>query len=150
MTITLEQVKDPVQALLSKPFITGLDPFYPNISDWYHYQVVGRLDDNESVLIHAYDGGRLVGVSIAKRGSQTKLRCVRVTKDLEGIGLGIRLINHTLELLEQERPLITVSEELFHQYSRAFHHYYNFKLEQVAKGLYRKGKLEYVYNQPFA
>lgn len=149
MAIIIEQVTDPIRALLSKPFITSLDPFYPDINTWYHYQVVNQLDDSRSILIHAYDNDNLVGVAIAKKGTHGKLRCVRVTKDLENTGLGIRLINHTLDLIEDRHPLITVSEELFHQYSRAFHHYYNFKIEQVKKGLYRNNKLEYIYNHPF-
>lgn len=145
MTI-ISRITDPITALLSKPFIASLDQYYPDISNWYHYQIINKLDDSNCILLHAYQHDKLVGVSIGKAGAECKLRCVRVSKDIESSGLGIKLINQTLTEMESDKPIVTVSEELFHQYSRVFHHYYNFKIEQVQKGLYRRNKLEYIYN----
>ena len=144
--MNIVRVTDPLTALLSKPFIASLDQYYPDISNWYHYRIVNELNDSNCILLHAYQNEKLVGVSIAKKGIDPKLRCVRISKELESSGLGIKLINRTLDEMETDKPMVTVSEELFHQYSRAFHHYYDFKIEQVLKGLYRENKLEYIYN----
>ena len=45
-----------------------------------------------------------------------------------------------------KKPLLSVSEDNFHLFSRIFINFFNFELVQVYKGLYSKGKLEYQFN----
>jgi hypothetical protein len=146
MSIVIKRIYSPIEALLSKPFIANLDNYYPDINNWYHYQIVGQLDQPSNILLQAYSDETLIGICIGKKSNENKLRCVRVSNDFKNTGLGVRLINTMLEELEDTKPLITVSEELLHEYSRVFHHYYNFRIEEIRRGVYRRNKLEYVYN----
>ena len=52
----------------------------------------------------------------------------------------------SIELLEDEKPVVTVAEEMIHLYSRSFVNRYGFELTDVNKGLYRPKKLEYCFN----
>ena len=85
------------------------------------------------------------------------MQCVRVHQDHQGGGLGIQLMDRLLEQLAERHPLCTVSEEMLHPhffpwakrvlYSRVFVKRYGFSLDSVDKGLYRPGKLEYIFNR---
>lgn len=86
------------------------------------------------------------GVAIGRAGKEPKLRCVRVRDDLQGSGLGLRLIDPMLDHLQSDKPHVTVAEEMIHSYSRAFVKRYGFALSDVTKGEYRRSKLEYHWN----
>lgn len=97
-----------------------LDKYYPDISHWYVNKVIPGLFTGGDKLIIAKDNGNIVGFALGKKSEETKLRCVRGLPEYQNKGLGIRLIDGMIELLECEKTLVTVSEELFHHYSRAF------------------------------
>lgn len=127
-----------------KAFLTPLSQYYPGFNLWFdkHYQQV----NNENTIVVLNESG-ILGVSLFKKTpNENKIRCVRIRPDLQGSGLGIRLIDKTIDVLEDDKPLVTVSEELLHEYSRAFVNRYNFKLTEVTKGQYRRHRLEYVFN----
>lgn len=147
MSIALRTETSMTAAFQVLPFIATLDRFYPDVSYWYVNQVVpGLMTGNDKLLI-ARDGNHIAGVALGKSTSEeTKLRCVRVHPDYQGSGIGIKLIDNMIDLLEHDRPTVTVSEELIHHYSRIFVNRYNFKLNHVSKGQYRSGKLEYLFN----
>jgi len=128
------------------PFIKGLDTYYPEISHWFINTVIPGLSLGSDKLIVARDGVNIAGIALGKMGDESKLRCVRVHPDYQGTGLGIRLIDEMLELIEDGKPGATVSEEMLHLYSRPFIKRYGFELSDVSKGQYRRGKLEYVFN----
>jgi N-acetylglutamate synthase and related acetyltransferases len=128
------------------PFIKSLDEFYPEISHWYINKVIPGLSLGDDKLIIARDGNRIAGIALGKMGDESKLRCVRVHDDYQNTGLGIRLIDQMLELIEDGKPGATVSEEMIHLYSRAFIRRYGFELSDVSKNRYRHGKLEYAFN----
>lgn len=131
-----------------KAFLIELELFYPNFEQWLDTKIIGRADWKENRILMARQGNALVGVSLMKKSvKETKLRAVRVAPSLQSSGLGIRLIDQSLEVLENERPLVTVSEELLGLYSRAFVNRYGFALDEVAKGMYRPQKLEYIFNK---
>lgn len=128
------------------PFIQTLDAYYPDISHWYVNQVIPGLFTGSDCLLVARDGLNIAGIALGKRGTESKLRCVRVHPDYQNTGLGIRLIDNMLEQLEDDSPGVTVAEELLHRYSRMFVNRYGFKLSAVTKGRYRRHKLEYAFN----
>lgn len=133
-------------ALSVLPFIQSLDHYYPDITHWYVNKVVPGLSLGNDKLLIARDNGVIAGVALGKMGEESKLRCIRVHPDYQNTGLGIRLIDSMLELIEDGKPGVTVSEEMLHQYSRAFVKRYGFELSDVTKGRYRRGKLEYAFN----
>lgn len=136
-----------VPTLQALRVLQGLDSLYPGFNDWYVNKVVpGVVLGNDQLLI-AQDAGRIVGLALGKRSAdETKLRCVRVLPAYEGQGLGIKLIDRMLDVLECDKPHCTVAEEMLHSYSRAFVTRYGFELNAVDKGRYRPGKLEYSFN----
>ncbi|QZA70904.1 acetyltransferase [Erwinia phage AH06] len=128
------------------PFIQSLDVFYPDISHWYINTVIPGLCLGNDKLIIARDNNVIAGIALGKMGDETKLRCIRVHPNYQSTGLGIRLIDDMLELIEDGKPAVTVSEEMLHLYSRPFVKRYGFELSDVSKGRYRRGKLEYGFN----
>lgn len=146
MSVIIKRTTNVVEALLAKPFLEGLDAFYPNFSDWYVNTVLAELKDPDNIIMLAKENGMVVGVGMGKRGEETKLRCIRVHPQYQNSGLGIRLLDTMLDRLEVRKPHCTVSEELLHQYSRLFVRRYGFHLNDVTKGQYRPQKLEYNFN----
>lgn len=129
------------------PFIQSLDAYYPDIGHWYVNRVIPGLMLGKDKLIIARDNGGIAGIALGKvEDDEAKLRCVRVHPDYHSSGLGIRLIDGMLDLIECRQPGVTVSEEMLHLYSRAFVRRYGFALSDVSKGRYRRGKLEYAFN----
>lgn len=129
---------------LVRPLLKDLDSYYPNMEQWLDNL---EVCDTTPILV-SKDKGIITGVAIGKKSEEeNKLRCIRVMKDYRYQGLGIRLMDRMFEILEDEHPLCTVSEEMMHQYSRSFVNRYGFSLDEVNRGMYRKGKLEYVFNK---
>ena len=141
------QTQDPAEALAALPFLQSLDQYYPEISRWYLDKVLPGVTAGSDILLLAEDHGQLAGIALGKRSpEETKLRCLRVAPPWQNSGLGLKLLERMFELLDTDKPLCTVSEELLHQYSRPFVMRYGFNLSAVDKGKYRPGKLEYQFN----
>ena len=91
MKITrLPQEADPGILLKIGHFLSGLNNLYPEFNSWFANRVV---QSNDSIILIAQEGEHLAGVCIGKKGDEAKLRCVRVREDLQGSGLGLRLID---------------------------------------------------------
>jgi N-acetylglutamate synthase-like GNAT family acetyltransferase len=129
------------------PLLQSLDRLYPGFRDWYLKTVIPGLALGRDKLLVALQDTRIIGVALGKRSDdETKLRCVRVIPEFEHSGVGIRLIDSMLDVLECEKPHCTVAQEMFHSYSRPFVERYGFELSGVDKGRYRRGVLEYSFN----
>lgn len=125
------------------PIMEGMSHSYPEFNQWLSKLTPG----DDTPILTAHRNGNLVGICIGKKTiEETKLRMIRVHPDFQKTGLGIRMIDSMLGLLECDKPHVTVPEEMLHQFSRPFINRYGFDLDEVAKGMYRKGKLEYVFN----
>ena len=148
-TLNITQVATPLEALLALPFLRSIDSYYPKIADWYVNTVVPGIVQNDDVVLLARSGGNVVGAALGKSGTERKLRCVRVASSFAGSGLGIRLIDRVIDHIGP-KPMCSVSEELLHHYSRIFIKRYGFELGDVAKGAYRRGKLEYFFNGSYS
>ena len=135
-----------LEALLVLPFIASIDAYYPNIKEWYINTVVPGINVSNDILLIAKEHGKIAGIALAKNKAECKLRCVRVSPDYQNSGLGVRLIDQALDYIGP-KPKVSVSEELFHSYSRIFVQRYKFELSSVIKGKYRQHKLEYFFNE---
>lgn len=145
--ITLEPSTSFYEAFQILPMVETLDAFYPDVGHWYVSTVIPGLLLGKDKLILAKDNQRIVGFAIGKlTEAETKLRCVRVLPEHQQHGVGIRLIDKMIEMLEASEPVVTVSEEMINHYSRIFVNRYGWRLNHVSKGTYRKGKLEYHFN----
>jgi N-acetylglutamate synthase-like GNAT family acetyltransferase len=136
-----------VQALLAMPLLHSLNELYPGFQSWYVSTVVPGVVAGRDVLLLATEGAQVAGIALGKRSDdEVKLRCVRVVPAYQNTGVGLKLIENMFEALECDKPHCTVAEELMHTYSRAFVNRYGFALSDVARGRYRRGKLEYAFN----
>lgn len=127
--------------------IRPISNFYPNFNDWYFDKVIPGVILGQDKVIIAEQKNRLVGVSIIKDGPEKKLRALRISDEFQGKGYGLYLIDESLKQLNFDKPTVTVAEEMLHNYSRLFIERYDFSLDRVHKGIYRKGKLEYSFNE---
>lgn len=146
--IKIEQTKNMVELFDLLPLFSNLNNYYPDFNYWYINKVIpGTVVDSDIVLV-AKNNSIIVGGAIGKKSTtENKLRCVRVLPQCQNSGIGIKLIDAMISQLECEKPHCTVSEEMLHLYSRPFVNRYNFDLTSVDKGTYRRGKLEYFFNQ---
>lgn len=143
----IESTQSFVEAFMAVPMLRSLDALYPDISYWYTNTVIPGLVLGNDVLLLAREGGRTIGLALGKRSAEErKLRCIRVIPEAQNRGVGLKLIERMFLELEDEQPHCTVAEEMLGQYSRAFVNRYGFRLNEVDRGRYRPGKLEYVFN----
>ena len=124
-------------------FCKGIDVYYPDFSDWFINKVSPRICSGTDILLLCEQNQDLVGCVVANK---TKLRCVRVSNRFKNRGISMHLLDKIFTKIDCDKPLTTVPEELFHDWSRILINRYDFNLVHVAKGLYRNGKLEYQFN----
>lgn len=146
--ITYEKTSRLADAMLAKVMLSGLENFYPDFGYWYVNQCMPGILAGRDTLIVAREHHQVIGVALGKKSEdETKLRCIRVLPQYQQRGVGIHLIDKSLLALDCDKSLCTVSEEMIHQYSRPFVNRFNFELSSVDRGVYRRNKLEYVFNQ---
>lgn len=149
MAITLRRSNRLIDASFAWNLLRELGEFYPGLSDWFWNKCAPGIVTGTGMLLLAEDDDRLVGIALGKRdetNGETKLRCVRVVPDYQNRGVGILLIDRALAELGCTLPFCSVSEEMFHDYARLLVNRYGFELTRVERGIYRPGKLEYVFN----
>lgn len=145
--ITYRSTNRFVDAFRAFEVMRGLDAYYPDFDEWFVNKAVPGIVAGTDGLILAEDGSRIVGVALWKETpEETKLRCVRVLPSHRRRGVGLRLIDRALAAMKLKRPVFSVAEEMIHEYARIFVNRYGFTVTKVEKGLYRPGRLEYVFN----
>jgi GNAT superfamily N-acetyltransferase len=146
--IVYERANRLVDTLNASKLLDGMDALYPDFGYWFTNKVMPGLLVGKDILLLAKDKHQVIGVALGKRNAhETKLRCVRVLPEYQKRGTGIHLVEKMLVQLNDDKPSCTVAEEMFHQFSRPFINLFDFDLTKVEKGMYRPGKLEYVFNQ---
>jgi hypothetical protein len=78
--------------------------------------------------------------------TEQKLRALRIIPKYQNKGYGLHLIDHSLKILNCDKPLASVSEDMLNYFSRIFINRYDFNMTYVHKGLYLPNKLEYQFN----
>ncbi len=122
---------------------------YPDFTFWFWNKVVPGVWLLKDKIYLYLINGEIIGSAIIKKGSDKvndKLRAVRIIEKYQKRGYGLGVIDHTLKMLDNDKPLVTVSEALMHDFSRIFINNYDFDLVHVHKGIYQPGKLEYQFN----
>lgn len=136
-----------IDAQVAFQLLNGLENFYPDFGYWYKNKVMPGVMVGQDVLMMAKEHGRVIGVALGKTNRhETKLRCVRVLPEYQKRGVGLHLVEKMLRELDDDKPSCTVAEEMIHEFARPFVNLFQFDLTRVEKGLYRNGKLEYLFN----
>lgn len=119
---------------------------YPRHDEWYRGIMREIREGFDREMIVAYNGQRIAGVSILKRSQVEKKICsLRVAKEYRGNGIGTALFKRSMDYLETDKPILTVSQNKKDEFKKIFE-YFGFSLEQVYPGKYRQGINEYCYN----
>ncbi len=149
--------------ILSRPFLRQLSPadpavvlaaleqagvprLYPGLRSWFLGKVVPGLAHGERRIMTAGWQGALAGVAICKRGEvERKLCTLWIQPALRERGFAYELARDAFDWLDTSRPLFTVPEERFAEFSGLVSAW-RFAGPYACPGLYRAGKIEYVYN----
>lgn len=118
--------------------------FYPNFQFWFYNKLIPDIILNDDKIILMKIKNEIIGISIIKK-SENKIRTLFILEKYRNKGYIKILFIKTLEFLN-EKPFCSVPEEFIDFYQKLFNKY-NFKLTQILKDYYRKGKIEYVFNQ---
>lgn len=128
--------------------INPIGNFYPDFKNWYFDKVIPGTVLGQDKIIVAEKNNEIVGVSIIKNAEyEKKLRAVRISEKFQNKGYGLFLIDEALKQLNCDKPAASVAEEMINEYARIFVERYDFSLDHVHKGLYRRNKLEYSFNE---
>ena len=131
-----------------RTFLSDLVIEYPLHDKWFT-GVVEELKKNSKsreVLFILNNLDEIVGVSILKKTKSEKKICTfRVAENYQRQGIGTMLMKKSLEFLETDKPIITVSGSKHNEFIRLFKRF-NFGLNKVYFGKYRYLAIEYCYN----
>lgn len=127
--------------------LCGVEMYYPDFQKWFFYKVLPDIATKRRAIISEVRNDRIVGLSILKLSEEEKkLSTLKVSNDHINSGIGLKLFQKSFEILDTEKPFLTVSEEKLIEFSKVFD-YYGFKLTSVHESLYRKGEKEFFYNE---
>ncbi|MEN9480446.1 MAG: hypothetical protein RLZZ298_1841 [Pseudomonadota bacterium] len=119
---------------------------YPLFDQWFTQKVLPGIYSGERTLLIEKRASLAVAYLILKHTSTEKKLCtLRVRPNYESKGLGVRLFQTAFELLETERPLLSVSEPAVPKFERIFK-YFAFAQEAAYKGRYIPMINEFAYN----
>ncbi|QIM69073.1 GNAT family N-acetyltransferase [Basfia succiniciproducens] len=134
--------------------IQGFLPAYPDISNWYNkvIQEIKINPNNREMFISLSNENNSLSISglmILKNHLEEKKICtLRIKDSYQKKGIGSELLEIAFGFLDTKKPLITVPEESVDIFSRIFNKY-GFEKKDEIPDLYRKNKIEYIYNGLF-
>jgi GNAT superfamily N-acetyltransferase len=119
---------------------------YPGFDEWLLRKVVPGIQLGERTAVIEQRDGVVAGLLIVKHSQfERKLCTLRVRPQFENKGLGVRLFEAAFDLLETDRPLLSVSDTSKPKFSRLFAHF-GFAQEAVYKSRYLPKVDEFSYN----
>jgi len=130
-------------------FLKDLDCDYPKFDDWL-LKVINQIDSGKRIILVKYDDEcKVEGVAILKNCKDEKKICtLRVRHDKQRMGIGTLLIQEAIEVLNDSKPLITVSEHHINEFTPIFKKF-KFKRRNIVDSLYNQNIKEYFFNKPY-
>lgn len=119
---------------------------YPEFDKWISQKVIpGIYEGNRTVVIDRRSDF-VSGLLILKHTTEEKKICtLRVRPQHESHGLGVRLFELAFELLETDKPLLSVSDISKQKFLRIFQ-YFGFSHKATYRGLYIPSREEHSFN----
>lgn len=128
-------------------FLQSLTKDYPNFDRWWMQKVVPDLIVGNRTIIIVHSHIEICGISVLKHdGLEKKICCLKVHENLTRHGVGRYLFEKSFEILNTERPLLTISEINYPQFSRLFSRYGMTVVDQQY-GLYQNGMVELIISE---
>ena len=131
-------------------FLSVLEFDYPFFTNWLDKVFVELNTSRRKIILCTSDDEmHIFGVAILKDAIDEKKICtIRVERAYQRLGIGSELVRMSILLLHSDKPLITVSEKLIHDF-RPFLKKFGFKEMSKVKSLYVVGQYEYFFNKEF-
>lgn len=126
--------------------ISHLGALYPNFADWYFNKVVNGLVNGSRSFIIEFRDGKFAGVAILKDTENEKKICtLSINDEFKSKGLGYKLFEKSMRLLNTDKPLASVSEDRLPEFEKIFDKLgYQYSAEY--SGLYLPNKSEFSFN----
>ena len=124
-----------------------LDAEYPHFYSWYYGKVAQEVKTKRREILFSISTDHYIsGIVILKNfNSEKKICTIRVPEKYQRNGLGKALIINAMNILNTEKPLITVSSKKHEQFQRLFS-YFGYTKTEEKQGLYLKNATENIYN----
>lgn len=120
--------------------------YYPQIFDWYLNKFIAGIYNGSRKILLYYVGKDIAGIALLKNDVPEKKICTfRIDGRYRNSGIGKRLLEKSLEILNTNKPMITVPGKRVWEFDKILR-YYDFKLDQIVQGYYRENSSEYVFN----
>lgn len=125
---------------------TFLRGSYPNFDSWFSEKVIPGIENGERTVLVEMRANEVAGLMILKHSlSEKKLCTLRVRPQYENRGMGVRLFEAAFEILETERPLLSISEKAMPKFKSLFS-YFGFSQEATYEDRYLPQVRELSYN----
>lgn len=120
--------------------------YYPNFDEWFFDTVIDGYLRGERNIITEYSNGIIAGVAITKSNDFEKKLCnLTVSPKFVNRGYGPKLFEKAFDVLETDKPFLTVSEIRHPEFNKIFD-YYGFKQTSEEYGLYQSKVTELFFN----
>lgn len=126
----------------------GVAELYPDFRGWFFGKVVPGLRNGERWIVPCIIESNLAGIAICKRTTnERKLSTLWVRSDARDRGIARELACSAFSWLGTSQPLFTVPEERAAEFDGLVRAW-SFQKAIACCGLYRSGRVEYVFNGP--
>lgn len=124
-----------------------LEAEYPQFHSWYYEKVAQEIKTKKREILFTISTDHYIsGIVILKNHKSEKKICtIRVPEKYQKNGLGKALIINAMDILNTEKPLITVSSKKHAQFKRLFSYFAYTKTEEK-QGFYFCDATENIYN----
>lgn len=132
-------------------FLMEANMQYPRFSEWYAnlFDEALSLKPEREIIICEKEYS-MAGVTILKSTKEeSKICTMYVAEEYRHNGLGRRLMELSLEWLEDDRPVITLDSSKEKDFAGILKHF-GFVLGGAQPGMYGSGKVELIYNGGYA
>ena len=126
----------------------GVAGLYPDFREWFYGKVVPDLRKGERCIIPWRIDSKLSGIAICKRTPvERKLCTLWVSPGVRARGVAAKLARDAFAWIGYSKPLFTVPEERSDEFLGLVEAW-SFPKAVPYDGLYRAGRVEYVFNGP--
>jgi len=127
-------------------FLKSLENEYVNFTHWFFNKAITGLHTGERKFLLYIKDQYLAGIAILKNNMDEKKICtLRVSPKFQRHGIGTKLLEKSFEILQTEKPLITVSNLRYAQFKKLFKKF-NFKITGIKKNYYKHNTSEIIFN----
>ena len=129
-----------------KFFLKDLNLEYPLHDIWYEKMIQSMEEKFDREILLALENEFLLGTAVLKKSVDEKKICtLRVKPYFQKKGIGKQLVLKSLEFLETDKPIITVSQQKNHEFKKLLD-FYGFNLEAIYWGKYLNNSCVFIYN----